>query len=318
MSRIVRRIINEFNIKKEAEELGVSVWQTPSVLFILMGIVIIIAMTSIFYISRNHFSSETLVLSEALMISLIFSIGGFIIKSIEEVAKANKMKSEFISIASHQMKTPLTEVSWEIEYLLSEYKDKLDDGQLKIIKTITQSNAKMSNLVNDLLDVVRIEQGKMVLAEDKVDISRIINEVINDKKLITESNNIGIEIEIADSIPEIISDRRRIKVAVNSLIDNAIKYIDKKGAIKVSVEKENDSVIVRVQDNGIGIPAKQQDIIFEKFFRSDNAARYQTEGIGLGLYMAKKIIEQAGGKIWFKSTEGEGSIFAFSLPINNN
>lgn len=317
MNRLVRRVIHDFNIKKEAEELGVSVWRTPSVLFILMGAVIIISMTSVFYISRNQATPEVLILSEALVIGVIFTIGGFIIKSVEEVARANKMKSEFISIASHQMRTPLTEVNWETEYFLSEYKDKLDADQIKIIKTIVQSNAKLSNLVNDLLDVVRIEQGKLVLAADKVAIAEVINEVADNKKDVAKANGIELEVALPDTLPEIITDRRRIGAVVNGLVTNAITYTKKGGSVRISVENDNNHLTVRVADDGMGIPKSQQSSVFEKFFRSGNESRYQTEGSGLGLYVAKSIIEKAGGKIWFESTEGEGSVFSFWLPFNN-
>lgn len=317
MNRIIRRITNDFNIKKEAEELGVDMWRTPSALFILMGLVIIIAMTSVFYISRNQATIEMLILSEALVIVIIFSIGGFIIKSVEEVAKANKMKSEFISIASHQMRTPLTEVNWETEHFLSEYKDKLDENQVRIIKTIIQSNAKLSNLVNDLLDVVRIEQGKLVLAEDRVSIAEVVSEIVENKKEIAKANNINMEVVLPDSLPEIITDRRRISAVINGLLTNSITYTRSGGNVKVSIENDDARLTVHIEDDGIGIPKNQQDIIFEKFFRCGNAIRYQTEGNGLGLFVAKNIIEKAGGKMWFKSTEGEGSVFSFALPINN-
>lgn len=316
MNKIARKIINDFNIKKEAEELGVTVWRTPSVLFVLMGMVIIFAMTSVFYISRNQITTEILILSEALVIAVIFTIGGFIIKSVEEVARANKMKSEFISIASHQMRTPLTEVNWETEHFLSEYKDKLDENQVKTIKAIIQSNAKLSNLVNDLLDVVRIEQGKLVLAEDKVSIAEVINEVIDSKKDLAKTSNINMEVAMPDSLPEIITDRRRIGAVINGIVTNAIAYTKDGGNVKLSVENDGKNITVHIEDDGIGIPKSQQDIIFEKFFRSGNASRYQTEGNGLGLFVAKNIVEKAGGKIWFKSTEGEGSVFSFLVPIN--
>ncbi len=315
MGRIIRRITDDFNIKKQANELGVNVWQAPSVLFILMGIVVISAMSAIYFVSRNSYSAEILIFSEVAVVLVLLTIGSFIIKSIEEVARANKMKSEFISITSHQLKTPLTEVNWEIEFLLSRYGKLLNQEQKDIIKTITNSNTKIIKLVNDLLDVVRIEQGKFVLTKEKMNIVKAIEEVIEENEFFAKSSNIEIKFVKADFVPEIIADRRRIKVVIDNFISNAIKYIKNKGSVEVSVDEKNGEVIVCVKDNGIGIPRSQHSIIFQKFFRSDNAAKYQTGGTGLGLYISKNIIDQSGGKIWFKSNEGEGSDFYFSLPI---
>ena len=228
------------------------------------------------------------------------------------------MKSEFISITSHQLKTPLTEVNWEIEFLLSQHGKLLNQEQKDIIKTITNSNTKIIKLVNDLLDVVRIEQGRFILTEEKMDIVKVVEEVIEENKFLAKSSNIEIKFIKPDFVPEIIADRRRMKVVIDNFVSNAIKYIKSKGHIEISVDAKNDEIMVCVKDNGIGIPRSQHDIIFQKFFRSDNAAKYQTEGTGLGLYIAKNIIDQSGGKIWFKSVEEEGSAFYFSLPIKRN
>ena len=123
MGSLKQKIINEFNLKKQADDLGIKVWQTPSFLFIVMGVIIVAAMTGVYVISKHYDSIEVLVLSESIVVALLFTIGNFIIKSVEEVAKSNKMKSEFVSIASHQLKTPISEMKWEIELLLSFPKD---------------------------------------------------------------------------------------------------------------------------------------------------------------------------------------------------
>lgn len=179
---VIRIIFDELNLKKQANELSVNVWQTPNFLFIVMGIIIIVAMTGVYVISNYYNSIEVLILSESIVVMVLFTIGNFIIKSVEEAAKSNKMKSEFISIASHQLKTPISEIKWEIELLLSKFSSGLSQKQSEIIEQISHSSRKMERLINDLLDVSRIDQKNMFLLKDKINMEKLIEEVIESQK----------------------------------------------------------------------------------------------------------------------------------------
>lgn len=312
-----KRFINRFNIKKEAEDLGVNVWHTPSFLFLLMGIFIAIVMLVVYFISRFYDSPEVLIISESAVVIAILSIGNIIIQSVEQISKANKMKSEFVTIASHQLKTPLSQMNWELEILLNKNKKGLTNKQLELIRTIGQSHETMARLVNDLLDVARIDQGRLVLNKEKISLLEILDEVVENNKLLAKASNVEINLIKPENLPEIIGDKKRIKVVLDNLISNAVKYIEKKGFVEIKIESDDKNVNFYIKDNGVGIPDNQQDKVFQKFFRSNNAVRYQTEGTGLGLYISKNIIEQLGGKMWFKSIEGIGSDFCFSLPISS-
>jgi signal transduction histidine kinase len=309
--------VNDLDVRKQAEELGVSVWQAPSVLFIFMGLVTIVAMTAVYFASRNDNLPELLVLSETAVVIIIFTIGNFIIRNIEQIARINKMKSEFVSIASHQLKTPLTQINWVMELLFSKYRDGLNQKQVEIMETVGRSTSRMLKLANDLLDVARIDQKRFILARENIDIVKIVEESIQDNQILAKANNVDIEVVKNEDLPEITGDKRKIKVVIDNLISNAIKYINKKGLIKINIGLDNNFIAVCVNDNGVGIPKDQHDKVFQKFFRSNNVAKYQTEGTGLGLYIAKNIIEQSGGKIWFESEENVGSTFCFSLPLNH-
>lgn len=310
-----QRIYNDFNIKKQAEELGVRVWQSPSFLFIVMGIVIVGAMSGVEIISSHYDSPSVLIISECSVVVVLFTIGNFIIKVVEEIAKANKMKSEFVQIASHQLKTPIAEMNWQLELLMSKFKIGLDEQQEDLLKGIANSNQRMGRLVNDLLDVARIDQGQLALTQDKIDFCSLMHEAVENKKQIAEARGV----ELRDSCPvtpvRLIVDKRRVMVVLDNLLSNAIKYIDGKGVVEIFMEETDHHVKVCVRDNGVGIPSNEQDNIAEKFFRSNNTIKNKTEGTGLGLYITKNIIEQSGGKFWFKSEEGVGSEFYFTLPF---
>ncbi len=311
--------IDDFSVKKQAEDLGVSVWQTPSFLFLLMGVIIVAIMIAVYAIASHYDSPEILVISECGVVIVIMVIGNFIIRNVEQIAKLNKMKTEFVSIASHQLKTPLSQVNWEAELLLSRHREGLNKNQLEIIGAISGSNSKMIRLVNDLLDVARIDQGKLALFKEKFELTRLISDIIHGNKQLAERRKVAVEIksEKKSISPQIIEgDRRRIGVVIDNLLANAVKYSKVGGKVEVSSREKGDKIVISIKDSGIGIPRHQQDQVFQKFFRSDNSARYQEEGTGLGLYIAKSIIEQSGGKIWFKSEENEGSEFCFSLPFN--
>ncbi len=309
------KIVNDLNIKKQAEDLGVSIWQTPSLLFMMMGIIIIVAMTATFYVSRSYANPEILIISETVVVIAIFTVGSTIIRGVEEVARANKMKSEFVSIASHQLRTPLSAIQWETELLLGKYKDGLNNKHIDNIKTISILSNRMTKLVNDLLDVARIEQGRMILKKQEIDVNKITKRAIDDFFLSAKAHNVQIVFS-PGKIPNIWGDESRVKLVIENLLDNAIKYISDHGKINISTGIQGGFVVFSIRDNGVGIPEDQQERIFNKFFRSNNAVKYQTEGTGLGLYIAKNIIEQLKGRIWFSSEEGVGTIFHFSLPIN--
>lgn len=310
------KFINDFNLKKQARELGVSVWQTPGFLFLVMGVVSFAIMTAIYFISKNYDRPEVLVVSESLVAIVMLVAGNGIVRVVGQMARVNKLKSDFVSVASHQLRTPLSAVVWEIELLLTKNKRGLNERQKKSLETISSLSCRMTRLVNDLLDVTRIDQKRLILRKEAVDIVSITERMVEDFTSLARSRNIIIELNANKKrIPKITGDPERIKLVVENLLNNAIKYVVKRGRIEIKIVRRDNTVVFSIRDNGVGIPEEQQGQVFEKFFRSDNVVKYQTEGTGLGLYISKNIIEQTGGKIWFQSIENVGSVFNFSLPV---
>jgi len=305
----------QFNIVAQARELGVPVWQAPSVLFVFLGIVIMGLMYLVYTSSRIQDDVLFLVMAETFVVIATLLVGGVVIRSIEQIARANKMKSEFISIASHQMKGPLAQIKWvlgSMDFSSIEEKDRCQ----KSFNIIQNSNDAMIELVNDLLDIARLERGENIVRLEEVDIARTVEDIIGHYKEEGKKQNV---ILIHDDSPEekitACADERRFRVAIDNLIRNAIAYTPAGGRVQVSVENENEkSVRICVKDNGIGIPESEQPYLFGRFFRASNAKKKTSQGTGLGLYLTRSIVEQSRGKIWFRSIEGSGSMFCIVLP----
>ncbi len=228
-----------------------------------------------------------------------------------------RMKSEFVSVAAHQLRTPLSAVKWVIKSILDGDTGEVSPEQAELLEKGYKSNERMITLVNALLNIARIEEGRVVSDFTITSIERIIEGAVSSlDKLARDKKTRIIFQRPKTSLPKIKADIEKISLAVQSILDNAIRYNLVGGEVVVSAEKyDSKNIKVAVKDSGIGIPKSQQERIFSKFFRGDNAVKAETEGSGLGLFISKNIIESHGGKIWFESRTGEGTTFQFILPI---
>ncbi len=300
---------------KDCKENNLGLWQCPGFLFIVMGFINISSMLGTYVIVIRYEIPELVVFSVSAVSVIIFSIGSSIISGFQQIAQTNRIKSEFVSIASHQLKAPLSGMRWATDILLGSKQRCLDDRQMEYLKDIQENTSRMIRLVNDLLDVSKIESGKMDIKKQEVDLAEELKVVIRELNSFAEANNSKLIINIDKDLKKVRTDQIRIKMVIQNFIDNAIKYIgSKKGIIEISLKNKNNEALFEVKDNGMGIPEKDKNKIFDKFFRSNNIARKQTVGTGLGLYIAKAAIENSGGSIGFRSKEGEGSTFWFKLP----
>ncbi|QQS60853.1 MAG: PAS domain S-box protein [Candidatus Moraniibacteriota bacterium] len=226
----------------------------------------------------------------------------------------NRMKSEFVSVASHQLRTPLTSIKWFAELLLDESNVNLTNEQKEYAKEIYEGNERLIDLVNDLLNVSRIETGKNFVVEmKKTDIVEIVRDVV--KKQIPSAKEKNITIVLDEEIPEVLLldiDGVKIEQVFQNLLSNAIKYSLENSEVRFGFLEEDRSVCFSVKDSGIGIPDDQKKHMFEKFFRASNVIMTEAQGTGLGLYIAKSIIEGHGGEIWFESSE-KGTTFFIRL-----
>ncbi|MFC1599110.1 ATP-binding protein, partial [Patescibacteria group bacterium] len=235
-----------------------------------------------------------------------------------QLKKLDRAKSEFISIASHQLRTPLTVIKGYVSMInQGDYGKVPKQIALPLSKTF-QNTIRIITLVEDLLNISRIESGRMVYEYEKVDLVALVKEVFEELEHHAKISGLKFEFEKPkQKIPELILDRKKIREVVMNLMDNAIKYT-KKGFVKIKIAKENNSIVYSVNDSGRGLEPDDISQLFQKFSRASGAQLVHTEGTGLGLYIAKQIIQKHGGKIWAESDgRGKGSTFAIKLKIDN-
>ncbi|MCK5061812.1 PAS domain S-box protein [Candidatus Parcubacteria bacterium] len=226
----------------------------------------------------------------------------------------NRMKSEFVSLASHQLKTPMTGIKWMSELIL---KENISDKQKDYMNDIHESVNKLVNLIDDLLNLSHIETGSQFnIVKKNTDLSEIIEEIIKDSQKHAQAKKIDIKYKKNPAKLMLSIDRDKIKQALGNVFNNSIKYSLDSGRISVDIREKDKEAVVRIKDNGIGIPRAQQKRIFEKFFRANNAAQ-SDYGTGLGLSITKSIIEAHDGHIRFESKEGGGATFYVGLPLKN-
>ncbi len=231
-------------------------------------------------------------------------------------AKVDKVQSDFVNLTSHQLRTPLSGMKWLLELLQKQDTGSLNKKQKDFIEKIYTSNERMIALVNDLLEVSRIEQGQTQLYLQPTDLTSVIQAIIKEKEKEIKKKRLQVSFTIEqEPFPMVQTELNKIKQATHNVISNAIAFTPGEGKVTINLKKDGDSALVSVADSGIGIPKDQQSQIFSRFFRGTNIRTLETTGTGLGLYIAKAFIEGSGGRIWFKSEENKGTTFYFTLPI---
>lgn len=235
-------------------------------------------------------------------------------RDITDAKRLEEARSNFISVASHQLRTPLTSIKWISELLLSGDVGEVSEKQKEFIDDLYISSNRMITLVNSLLNIARIESTELRVKSESVNLAVIYEAIIKELGVLIREKKQSVNLVTADDLADIHTDSKLLYEILKNLISNSVKYTNNGGTITVSAEKKNDEFIISVKDNGIGIPAAQQDKVYNKFFRGDNAVKINTDGTGLGMYIVKNLIDLLNGKVWFESVENKGTTFYISLP----
>jgi len=235
----------------------------------------------------------------------------------EQLMELDRAKDEFISMASHQLRTPLTAIKGYLSMLLEGDAGDIKVSQYDFINEAYSGANRMVGLINDLLNVSRMETGRFFLEPKEVDIERVVEEETKQLQQQAKTKGLYLKIERKGKVPHIWADETKIRQVVMNFMDNALYYTIN-GGVTVVLKHDSKNFIYEVHDTGIGVPEEQRAHLFEKFFRADNARTTRPDGTGLGIYLAKRVVEDHGGTVIFESTMGKGSVFGFKFPLKKN
>ncbi len=240
-----------------------------------------------------------------------------IIHDVSREKTISRLKSEFISIAAHQLRTPLSAIKWTFRMILDGDIGKVTNEQKTFLERGFYTNERMIKLVSDLLNVSRIEEGRFGYEFVVFPVEKIISDLLQDYEPRFREKHIRYSLrKSTESLPVIKIDPQRLRLALQNVIDNAINYTLPAGEVTITLEQKDEFLTVKIKDTGVGIPRAQMERLFSKFFRGENVMRMQTEGSGLGLYIVKNIMKRHGGDVLIESEEGVGTTVTLTLPVD--
>ena len=256
-------------------------------------------------------------LSEAVMRDPLGAVAGriFAFRDISADRMVEQVKSDFVAAVSHELRTPLTSIYGFAETLLRQDIPFGEDERRTFLGYIASESERLTEIVDQLLNVARLDAGDLHVELGRIDVGSVVSEVVGTVEESEGVNGHRFEIDLPDEPLAAEADPEKVRQVFNILVENALRYSPQGGKVTVGARRNADRVEVRVVDEGMGIPASEREWIFRKFYRAETAARDGAAGTGLGLFIAKELVNAMGGRIWVDSTEGEGSSFAFELPV---
>jgi signal transduction histidine kinase len=239
-----------------------------------------------------------------------------VLRDVTREIEADRAKRDFISSVSHELRTPLTSIKGYVDLLLLGAAGPISEGQLSFLGVVKNNANRLMDLINDILEIGRIDAHKITLTFDQINVGHVLSDVLQTLRAEVDRKSIVVSTDVQEGLPEITADPRRVTQVVLNLLSNAVKYTYAEGRVGLRAFLNPSGMVqVDVEDNGVGISPEQQQHLFRRFYRADNPLRDEAGGTGLGLSIAKSFVELHGGEMWVKSEASKGSIFSFILPV---
>ena len=238
-----------------------------------------------------------------------------ILQDVTQFKELDKMKSEFMARVSHEFRTPLTSINMTLDILKDAHIGHVNKKQHELLVAAKQDAERLTKLVRELLELSRLESGKIQLKEDRIETKSLIEFSVQPVLLQFSDRNVQLVIDSDDSIPEFVADFQQLSWVISNLVTNALRFTDPGGKVTVDATADGEDLIVAVRDTGCGIGPEEMEKVFDKFVQIQDSSNPSPGSVGLGLSIAKEIVELYGGRIWVDSRVGEGSVFTFSIPI---
>lgn len=232
-------------------------------------------------------------------------------RALEEVSH---LKTEFVSLVSHELRTPLTAIQGYVKLLLAGHTGELNEIQTEFLNTVSRNTDRLVALVNDLLDISRIESGRLELVIEPLNLHEVVESEIESLRGLADGKRVRIVVDLEEGLPKVKADSHRLGQIISNLLSNAIKYSPDDSTVKITANRMGKNVLVKVIDSGIGISPEERSRLFQRFYRSDDQRVRSQGGTGLGLAITRYLVEMHGGKIWVESEKGQGSTFSFTIP----
>lgn len=317
MSGIWKKVNIFGKLKEESSEYGMPIWKLPDFILLVMGLANVTVMI-VTYIWASGYADDPreavfLVAGEAVIIMVI---GNVFAESAKRMTEINKLRKEIVHIISHQMRSPLTTVKWQVEMFKRSNVNKLSAKQMKYLDRIYEENEKLRTMISDILNMSRIERHADTLIITDIALDEAIHECIKMLESFAEIKNINIEFNVPKTRYLVSADKDKLKIAFLNLIENAISYSRENGKVEISLKKQGLMIQTKIKDDGIGIDPSEHELVFHKFYRAENGRKTKPEGTGLGLFMSRKVVEQMKGTVKLSSRLGKGSEFYVLLPLS--
>ncbi|MBI2552803.1 HAMP domain-containing histidine kinase [Candidatus Uhrbacteria bacterium] len=262
-----------------------------------------------------HRSGALIIIALIVITGSMMGFAVFLLMNLAKWQEAKRARNEFIALATHRIRTPLSAAKWYTEVLLAGDAGPLRRAQRDYLEKIEYSNERLIALVNDLLITARIEISTLIMQSEPLQVQEIASQVIHALTLAIKEKKLKIEERYSRAAPMVEFDPEFLRIIFHHLLGNAVKYTPPGGKITLAISFKKGAVVIAVSDTGLGIPQDQQARVFTKLFRADNVRKADPDGVGLGLYIVKAIVDRAGGSIRFESKEREGTTFYVTLPV---